>query len=87
MNNEKKMPQNEKPGVDQKKPQSDRGIGQQHSDKEKLPQSSVKPEANKDDLAKPQSSKDMDDDFDQVDDDDDRITQRSPSRGSEPARK
>lgn len=99
MNNEKKMPQDgtqsSKPGArpdpDQKKPQSnDRELGQERGVDDKEKKAPVKPDMNKDSDVKPQGARDVgkreDDlgDQNELDDSDDRITQRAPSRGSEP---
>ena len=102
MNNDKKMPQGgnqdskpgSKPDFDQKKPQSnDREIGKEHGFENKDKQTPVKPDATKETNAKPQGARnggkneDGLDDQNELDDDDDRVTQRSPSRGSEPRSK
>jgi len=101
-NNDKKMPQgnqnqNQKPGMkpdmDQKKPQSGSDIGKEHGFDQKDKQAPVKPDANRDTSVKPQSSQGVsdkgrrpDDQENKLDDDDDKITQRSSRSGNEPLR-
>lgn len=95
MNNEKKMPQPKiEKDLDQKAPQSDKGIGQQHGMEQKDKQSSsVKPGVDdKNNGGKqPQSSKvsqssvnsDVDNEI-ELDDDDNQVTQRSNRTSNEP---
>lgn len=95
MNNDKKMPQPKiEKDLDQKAPQSDKGIGQPHGFEQKDKQSSsVKPGFDKENNGsrQPQSSRvsqsnqsDLDNDIDQ--DDDNQVTQRSNRQSNEPSK-